>query len=680
MATYSTSYYFRFEDEQGHQYQTPKFKIDSFSDVVGHGQKGQVIVYRQPTNSASDVRKCPACGHLYRGKVAPKFCPECGRRWGSTPFGKEESVQESIEKLNRIAENDPLGITVEKLTPQLATELFGFPYSLSVNMSLGNLIIRDVAPGSPADRAGLRKNDIFVSVKLPDQGFYSIVMFNSVDDYRKMFNYQVMKNAVIINASGFQFPEGYRYEDSHGIYDYYFRTDIEWNKGANALNSDFSISEIPDGMESDNLADQEKKILNDTLNNISEISFPSFDEIKRDPSKLFELMAAFKKAKQDVTIGALRAIPVKDPDTGQMTTFDQFARKAIGKMDLGSSVSFFQDDPIAATYMMVFDKEFLLEKVPLIKMPNGKYVSLMDATEGSDIAGENSEALRTAIDGLASTYADGERGAVLAAVQEVVSAISQFNEEKDVDPEIGPGLNREKSSNLSEGLIAYYKLDGTSGAVVNDSSGNENDGTVYGATPANDRFGNPDRAFRFDGDDDSIVIPDSNSLNFSDDNRMTLSAWVKLGSYDQPNNKRIIGRWSQSLNEREFYLGLTTDTWLGPANHFVFAVNDDGGPESTEIYSQTHFDISKWYHVVGVYDGSFIRLYVDTEQEASSPYTAGIYNGIENLYIGSDHSPPEAPSYSLDGIIDEVRMYERALSEAEVLALYSQGDNQTRSP
>lgn len=388
-----------------------------------------------PAEPTFRVWQCPACGHNYRADAAPKFCPQCGysRATDLGPGGEEliapadRTDDESIESLRRIAQDDPLGIAVEKLTPQLATALFGFPYALAVNMSIGNLVVRHVLPGSPAEKAGLKKNDIFVSVKLPDQGFYSMVMFNSVDDYRKMFNYQVMRNAVILDVSGFQFPEGYRHKQSDAIYDYFFRTDIEWNKGANALNGDFSRTKIPESTQSDSFADQEKNVLGDTLKGISEISLPSFDQIKKDPSALFELMAAFKKAKQDVTIASIRAIPVKDPDTGEMTTFDQFARKAISGMDLGSTGSFFQDDPIAATYMMIFDKKFLLEKVPLIKMPDGEYLPLMDVVKNSDIAGENSEVLKKAVDGLTSAYSDGKSGAVLVALEEVLPVLTAFS-------------------------------------------------------------------------------------------------------------------------------------------------------------------------------------------------------------------------------------------------------------
>jgi len=410
--------------------------------------------------------QCAACGGTCLADAAPNFCPQCGYSTGRNvtkpktgpiaPGGEEG--QQRMERLKRIAENDPLGIAVDKLTPQMAAELFGFPYGLSVNMSYGNLIIRYVLPGSLAEKAGLRKNAIFTWVKLPDQGFYGISTFSAVDDYRKMFGYQVVRDAIIIELALFQFPEGYHFRESDAVHDYFFRTDINWNKGANALNSHFSTPEISENTESGNLADQEKTILADTLKGISETSLPSFDKIKRDPSTLFELMAAFKKAKQDVTIALIRGIPVKDPDTGQMTTFDQFARKAVAGMDLGSAGSFFKDDPIAATYMMVFDKKFLLEKVPLVKMANGNHVSLMDAVKSSDIAGENSEALRIAVDGLGSAYTDGKSGAVLFALEEVVSAVSQLNEGRTVGNEVPPAGSKEKSIDLGNGMTMEFVL------------------------------------------------------------------------------------------------------------------------------------------------------------------------------------------------------------------------------
>ena len=384
------------------------------------------------TLGESKTVRCFSCGYAHQGDITPNFCPECDKRW--TQKGGDDQVNDrhiaSDDGLNlghfqEMAKDDPLGVAVEILTPQLASELYGFPELLSVSISTGNLVIRDVFPGSLADNAGLKKNDIFSSVKLPDQGFNSFGMFSSLDDYHKMWNTQVMQDAKLLDVALFQFPQGYRFKDKDvlSLYDYYERVKIRRDTTQNTTSNKHQGDSEPKG-----LGDQEKDILDDTLKGLAEIPLPSLEEIKSNPAKLFDLMAAFKRAKQDVTIAAIRAIPVKDPDTGQISTFEQFASKAVAGMDLGPAAGFFQDDPIAATYMLVFDKRFLLEEVPLVKTSTGEYVSLMEAARNGIGQGDSSNTLKTAVDGLTTAYAEGKEGAFLFAVKEVVSAVSLMNE------------------------------------------------------------------------------------------------------------------------------------------------------------------------------------------------------------------------------------------------------------
>ena len=232
-----------------------------------------------------------------------------------------------------------------------------------------------------------------------------------------------MQDARLLDVAVFQFPQGYRFKDKDEVYNYYGR--IKIRKGST---QDPAANLQQDGSEPQRLSDEEKKLLNDALRKIADMGLPTLDEIRNNPAKLLDLMEAFKKAKQDVTIAAIRAIPVKDPDTGQMTAFDQFARKAVAGMDLGPVGGIFKDDPIAATYMMVFDKTFFLEKAPLVKTSTGEYVSLAEAVRSGIGQGDSSDTLKKAVDGLTTAYADGKQGTVLFALKEVVSAVSQANE------------------------------------------------------------------------------------------------------------------------------------------------------------------------------------------------------------------------------------------------------------
>jgi len=82
-------------------------------------------------------------------------------------------------------------------------------------------------------------------------------------------------------------------------------------------------------------------------------------------------------------------------------------------------------------------------------------------------------------------------------------------------------------ADLTDGLVAYYPFNGN----ANDESGNGNNGTVYGATLSNDRFGNIDSAYSFDGVDDYIDIMNSDELNFGEGD-FTISSWLKYPSQE----------------------------------------------------------------------------------------------------------------------------------------------------
>src|ERR1700721_3520704 len=76
-------------------------------------------------------------------------------------------------------------------------------------------------------------------------------------------------------------------------------------------------------------------------------------------------------------------------------------------------------------------------------------------------------------------------------------------------------------ADLNTGLVAYYPFNGN----ANDASGNGNNGNVAGATLTADRFGNPNSAYSFNGKSNYIRVPNSDSLQLTND--FTLTAWIK---------------------------------------------------------------------------------------------------------------------------------------------------------
>ncbi len=84
---------------------------------------------------------------------------------------------------------------------------------------------------------------------------------------------------------------------------------------------------------------------------------------------------------------------------------------------------------------------------------------------------------------------------------------------------------RDTSIHQSGDLVAYYPFNGN----ANDESGFNNHGTVNGAALVADRFGNQNSAYQFDGNNDYINVPNSESLNF--ENSITVNFWIKVGEF-----------------------------------------------------------------------------------------------------------------------------------------------------
>jgi len=202
-------------------------------------------------------------------------------------------------------------------------------------------------------------------------------------------------------------------------------------------------------------------------------------------------------------------------------------------------------------------------------------------------------------------------------------------------------------ANLQEGLIAYYPFNGN----ANDESGNGNDGTVLGAKVIQDRFGQLERAYDFDGRDDQIMVramhwPHGKSPR-------TVVAWFK-SSADKPGN--IVSFGDGKKTGRRFSLRLMP----GKLN-FIGENRDATFPLSPKPSPQT------WGQYAVVYDGSIVACYWQGQAKRVFPMNLDT-DGRFPLVIGSNTINRRDEFFK--GAIDDVRVYNRALSAAEVKALY----------
>jgi hypothetical protein len=230
------------------------------------------------------------------------------------------------------------------------------------------------------------------------------------------------------------------------------------------------------------------------------------------------------------------------------------------------------------------------------------------------------------------------------------------------------GLGGLGHAGLTDGLVAYYPFN----ANANDESGNGNNGIVSGATLVEDRLGNSNSAYNLNGTDNLIDIPNSASLNPS--NQISVAAWYKAASFAGSGNDPIVdkGYFNHSYPFYQYHLGVTGDQYWHNQRSFCFNIATQDGVSYGASTGQGFWQLDKWYFIVGIYDGSNVSLYVDGVLINSSQASGALQDFGTNVRIGA-YNNISGSSYQLSGTVDEVRIYNRALSNAEVTALYLHG-------
>jgi hypothetical protein len=207
-------------------------------------------------------------------------------------------------------------------------------------------------------------------------------------------------------------------------------------------------------------------------------------------------------------------------------------------------------------------------------------------------------------------------------------------------------------SNASADLVGYWKFDEGSGTIAYDSSGNGNDGTIQGDPQW--VAGKIAGALQFDGTDDYVEVPDSPSLDITD--AITIAAWV-FREADSGTWERIVAKSDSSLYD--YWLQVTSGDSIGGG--FL----DIGGTahNSLDLATGVSIPLNQWTHLVYVYDGTYAKGYVNGQLDKSDDIGSfTIRTSTRPLWVGRLQN-----SYNFDGLIDEVRIYDRALTVPEIL-------------
>jgi FlaG/FlaF family flagellin (archaellin) len=214
---------------------------------------------------------------------------------------------------------------------------------------------------------------------------------------------------------------------------------------------------------------------------------------------------------------------------------------------------------------------------------------------------------------------------------------------------------------IINGLVAAWNFNEGEGNIVYDSSGNGNNGIVYGAAWVNGIYG---KALSFDGIDDYVKTSMANGIG---NKTISECLWVKFNSFATENQfgyiKGSVG-WG-----RYFYFS----SWCSsgaPHNCIHLGTINTDGSWGRAITTGPVFEVDKWYHICGVIDtvNGFIKVYINGTLFYSASIPTGDIPGTPlEIWVGGS---PEQYQWA-NGIIDEVMFFNKALSPEEILNLYN---------
>jgi len=214
---------------------------------------------------------------------------------------------------------------------------------------------------------------------------------------------------------------------------------------------------------------------------------------------------------------------------------------------------------------------------------------------------------------------------------------------------------------MPEGVVALWQLDEDGGDVAHDASGSGNDGIVHGAEWVSGKSGS---GLSFDGVNDYVGVSDDDSLDFGTGD-FTIGIWFK--------NAGSTGT-HQTLVAKDYWQG---ESPSGQYKWILYLTTDSGGTLSFSragayqalVYGGGFFGSNTWYYAVVKREGNAGYLYLDGDQV---DYEANWFSGYSfsndrDLYVGARNGGAEK---YFKGIIDEVVIYNRALTAEEIREQY----------
>lgn len=216
------------------------------------------------------------------------------------------------------------------------------------------------------------------------------------------------------------------------------------------------------------------------------------------------------------------------------------------------------------------------------------------------------------------------------------------------------------SQNISHGLEPVLNMGFDSGTAV-DGSGNGNNGTLNGGVVAsNNTVTGTGKSLNFDGVNDYINLGNPNSLAIRSE--ITIEAWIypvsaNIGTIVAKNGPYYLAYGNSQTNQTQ---------------HVGSGIYGIGNPWWIWLDGNTVIPLNKWSHLAMTYNGSFQKVYLDGKEDGSIATTGSLITvfGGDNVQIG--YGTFGFDQY-FNGLIDEVRIYDKAITSVEIQKHYAEG-------
>lgn len=227
-------------------------------------------------------------------------------------------------------------------------------------------------------------------------------------------------------------------------------------------------------------------------------------------------------------------------------------------------------------------------------------------------------------------------------------------------------LNVLPIDDVTIGLQALWKFDEISGTVASDFTSNNNDGDLFNYLGDDTQWvaSEHNRALMFGGTN-YVEVPDTASIGASLLNRFSVAGWFKSNVPLSAN-----GNTYRMLEKENSFFLLQGDGNANALGTGAFSLLVKKGGANISVGIGQALPANQWFHVAATFDGSNLRIYLDGELKGTRAVAAPIDSGNNMpLHIGSDYTAGMSGAKYFNGAIDEIGLWSRPLTAAEILKL-----------